>query len=69
MSNNLVEFAQEVRQETKKVTWPTRKEVVTTTIVVFIVVFIMAIILLIADFFISHGVEAILSIGATATQK
>ena len=31
-------FIQEVQQETRKVTWPSRKETVTTTIMVFIMV-------------------------------
>ena len=64
---NIVEFAEQVQQETRKVTWPTRKEVVTTTIVVFFVVFIMSMILLFSDFVISHVVEFILTLGANST--
>ena len=33
-SNNVVEFVRETRSELKKVTWPTREEVVGTTAVV-----------------------------------
>ena len=65
MSKSIVEFAQEVKTETKRVTWPSRKEVTTTTIVVFIMVFIMSMVLLVADFIISHGVDFILSLGQT----
>ena len=65
MSKSVVEFAQEVKTETKRVTWPSRKEVTTTTIVVFVMVFIMSIVLLVADFIISHGVDFILSLGQT----
>lgn len=66
MSKNLVQFAQEVKTETKRVTWPSRKEVTTTTTVVFIMVAIMAMVLLAADFVISHVVDFILNIGHVA---
>lgn len=64
MSKDLARFAREVRQETMKVTWPTRKETVTTTIVVFIMVAIMSVFLLFADWLISGSVEFILTIGS-----
>ena len=57
---NPMRFMREVKQEGLKVTWPTRKEVVTTTIVVFIMIFIMSMILLAADWMIASGVEFIL---------
>jgi preprotein translocase subunit SecE len=60
---DLVKFAREVRQESNKVTWPSRKEVITTTIVVFIMVTIVALILLFADSIISAGIEFILGMG------
>lgn len=63
MSKGIVQFAREVKQEAKKVTWPTRKETVTTTIVVFIMVFIVSMILLFADFVISNAIEFILGMG------
>ena len=44
-----VKFLQEVRAETEKVTWPTRKETVVTTLMVFVMVFIAAIFFLAAD--------------------
>lgn len=59
---SLVKFAREVKQEAKKVTWPSRKETVTTTIVVFIMIFIMSMILLLADFTISSAVNFILGL-------
>lgn len=61
MAKGLVQFAKEVKQEGQKVTWPTRKETITTTIVVFIMVFIMSMILLFADWIISTGIEFILN--------
>jgi preprotein translocase subunit SecE len=64
MSKNFIEFMRETRQEARKVTWPTRKETVTTTVVVFIMVFIMAMILLVADGAISVAVKFILGLGA-----
>ncbi|UCF81225.1 MAG: preprotein translocase subunit SecE [Acidobacteriota bacterium] len=44
-----VEFLREVRLELKKVTWPTRPEVVGTTGVVMVIVFIFSIFLYLAD--------------------
>lgn len=64
MSKNIARFAREVRQETSKVTWPTRKETVTTTIVVFIMVAIMSMFLLFADWVISGAVEFLLTFGS-----
>lgn len=63
MSKNIVQFAREVRQETLKVSWPSRKETVTTTIVVFIMVFIMSMILLFSDWVISSAIKFILTLG------
>ncbi len=57
---NPMRFIREVKQEGQKVTWPSRKEVVTTTIVVFIMIFILSMILLVADWAISSGIELIL---------
>jgi preprotein translocase subunit SecE len=55
-----VRFFREVKQEGQKVTWPSRREVITTTIVVFIMIFIMAMILLAADWTIASVIEYIL---------
>ncbi len=44
-----IEFLREVRLELKKVTWPTRPEVVGTTGVVLVIVFIFSIFLYMAD--------------------
>ena len=64
MSKNLAQFIRETRQEARKVTWPTKKETVTTTIVVFVMIFVMAMILLVADGAISMVVKLILGLGA-----
>jgi preprotein translocase subunit SecE len=57
-------FIQEVRQETAKVTWPSRKETITTTIMVFIMVVIVSLFLSFADYLIGTAMKAILGGGA-----
>jgi preprotein translocase subunit SecE len=42
-------FLQEVRDETDKVTWPTRRETAITTVMVFIMVLVSSIFFLLAD--------------------
>ena len=59
---SLIKFSREVKQEAKKVSWPSRKETVTTTIVVFIMIGVMAMFLLLADLVISSAVEFILGL-------
>ena len=57
-------FIQEVRQETAKVTWPSRKETVTTTIMVFIMVVIVSLFLSFVDYLIGNAMRLILGGGA-----
>ena len=57
------QFAQQVRQEVSKVTWPTRKETTVTTAMVFAMVIIIAIFFLVVDQIIAFGVRTILGIG------
>ncbi|EKS38534.1 MAG: preprotein translocase subunit SecE [Afipia broomeae] len=42
-------FLQEVRSETAKVTWPTRRETMITTIMVFIMVAVSSVFFFVAD--------------------
>ena len=42
-------FLQEVRSETDKVTWPTRRETTITTIMVFVMVAVASVLFLVAD--------------------
>jgi preprotein translocase subunit SecE len=56
-------FLQEVRSETEKVTWPTRKETIITTIMVFIMVMVSAIFFFVADQIIRYGIAVVLGIG------
>ena len=49
MAKSPFKFLQEVRSETSKVTWPTRKETVITTIMVFIMVAVASVFFFAAD--------------------
>jgi preprotein translocase subunit SecE len=55
-------FLQEVRTETAKVTWPTRRETIVTTIMVFVVAVLMALFFLASDQVIRLVVSFILGI-------
>jgi len=57
------QYIREVRQETSKVTWPSRKEVMITTGMVFIMVFLASIFFLLVDQILSTAVRWILSVG------
>ena len=57
-------FLQEVRAETQKVTWPTRRETAVTTVMVFVMVAIASIFFLIADQIIRIVVTFVLGIGS-----
>ncbi len=57
-----LEFFRQVKAETKKVTWPTRKETTVSTIAVFIMVTIASIFLFLSDQVIALLVNFILSI-------
>jgi preprotein translocase subunit SecE len=57
-------FLQEVRTETDKVTWPTRRETFITTIMVFIMVAVASVLFLVADQVIRIGITFILGVGA-----
>ena len=57
---NLFKFMQEVRSETEKVTWPTRRETAITTLMVFIMVALAAIFFLAADQIMRFAVTCVL---------
>ena len=57
-------FIQEVRQETAKVTWPSRKETVTTTAMVFVMVVVVSVFLSLVDWIIAQALKLVLGIGA-----
>jgi preprotein translocase subunit SecE len=56
-------FLQEVRQETDKVTWPSRRETAITTLMVFIMSAVAALFFLFADQLIRMLVTIVLGIG------
>jgi preprotein translocase subunit SecE len=60
---NPFEFLQQVRTEVAKVTWPTRRETLTTTVMVLIMAIIASIFFLIADQVIGWAVGLLLGIG------
>jgi preprotein translocase subunit SecE len=64
MAKSPFKFLQEVRSETDKVTWPTRRETAITTAMVFVMATLAAIFFLIGDQIIRLGVTTILGIGS-----
>jgi len=57
------QFIQQVRQETSKVTWPTRKETGVTTGTVFVMVIVAAIFFFLVDQLLATAVKAIFGFG------
>jgi len=57
----------QVRQEGRKVVWPTPRETMITTILVLIMVVIFGIFFFFVDWFAANGVNFLLSIGAPKT--
>ena len=60
---NPAQFIQQVRAETAKVTWPTRRETVTTTIMVLIMATLTAIFFLIVDKILDTFIQMVVSLG------
>lgn len=59
-----LQFVREVKQETRKVTWPTRKETIASTIAVFIMVLLASVFLYLSDQVLAWLVSLVLGIGA-----
>ena len=59
----LFRFLQEVREETRKVTWPSRRETAITTAMVFVMVAIASIFFLVADQVMRIVVTFVLGLG------
>ena len=57
-------FLQEVRSETQKVTWPSRRETMITTAMVFVFTAVAAVFFLLADQLIRLFVTFVLGIGS-----
>lgn len=60
---NPAQFVRQVRQETAKVTFPTRRETLVSAMMVLVLVTIMAIFFLITDNIIQYVVRSILGFG------
>ncbi len=60
---NPIEFLQEVRKETSKVTWPTRKETGISTAMVFLFVILASVFFLIVDQILQFGVKFVFGLG------
>ena len=58
---NLLEFFQQVRTETSKVTWPSRRETLITTAMVFVFTVCASLYFLIVDWVIRTGMSTFLS--------
>ena len=63
MATSPFKFLQEVREETRKVTWPSRKETMITTAMVFVMVMIASIFFLVSDQVIRLAVSFVLGLG------
>jgi preprotein translocase subunit SecE len=62
-TTNPFTFLQQVRSETAKVTWPTRRETLISTAMVLVFAFIAAIFFFAADQVMAYAIELILGIG------
>lgn len=60
----LISYFKQVKSEGLKITWPTKKETVTTSIMVFIMIIFFALFFFIVDQVLSFVVELMLGIGA-----
>ena len=58
-----VEFARQVRQETLKITWPSRKETLVTTAMVFLMSLLAAVFFFFTDLVLQFAVRFVLGIG------
>jgi preprotein translocase subunit SecE len=61
---NPLQFIQQVRAETAKVVWPTRREVMLTTAMVMVMATVFATFFFLVDLAIRYGLETILRLAA-----
>ena len=62
--NRITRYVREVRAEIRKVTWPSRQEVIRMATVVVVVLMIMSIFMAVVDFGFSRLMQAIISLGS-----
>jgi len=58
-----VKYVGQVRQEARKVTWPTSRETMVTTLLVMVMVILMGAFFFIVDWFLATGIKFILGLG------
>lgn len=58
---NPLQFVQQVRSETAKVTWPSRRETLLTAAMVFVLSFLAAAFFYLVDYLIRWGVDAFIT--------
>jgi preprotein translocase subunit SecE len=61
---NPIAFLQQVRSETAKVTWPSRRETMISTVMVFVMVILAALFFFAADQLMGWLIGLVLSVGA-----
>ncbi len=61
-----VKYVGQVRQEARKVVWPTSRETITTTILVMIMVIIMGIFFFVVDWALANIIQLVLGFGGSA---
>ncbi len=59
---NPAKFVREVRQEMRRVTWPTKKETIVSTVTVLVLVAIASILFLVVDMLAGSVVRAIIGV-------
>ena len=55
-----VEFVQQVREEARKITWPSRKEVMISTVMVMIMVAMASVFFFVVDSILKWGIDKLL---------
>ena len=55
-----VEFVQEVREEARKISWPSRKEVMISTVMVMIMVAMASVFFFVVDTILKWGIDKLL---------
>lgn len=60
-TTNPIQFIQQVRAETAKIVWPTRREVMLTSVMVFIMASIVGIFFALVDLAIRSGLTGVLT--------
>ena len=61
---NPLQFIQQVRAETAKITWPNRRETMLTTVMVMIMASVFAAFFFMVDLIIRFGLEAVLQMAS-----